>query len=201
MIFGRRAFFGYLVAPHDEVWWFSNLPWRPEPAAADLRAAGEDVWRELLLELHARDAGPAIPLIEATPALGRVSAMHSIPHLPNWHAGRMVVVGDAAHAPTPTSGQGASLAIEDAVVLATSLRDAPDPETAFARFEAARRPRVERIIKWAARMNNGKAAGPVARVIRDATLPAILRLTGDSKAQRQIAEHHIEWDAGAPAAA
>ena len=109
----------------------------------------------------------------------------------------MVVVGDAAHAPSPTSGQGASLAIEDAVVLATCLRDSAEPRAAFARFEAARRPRVERIIKWAARMNNGKAAGPVARVIRDAMLPAILRLTADGKAQRQIAEHHIEWEAAA----
>jgi FAD-dependent urate hydroxylase len=195
MIFGRRAFFGYVVAPDGEVWWFSNVPRRPEPAAAELRATSEQRRRELLLELHACDAGPAIPLIEATPEIGPVSAMHLIPHLPKWHAGRMVVVGDAAHAPSPTSGQGASLAIEDAVVLATCLRDVREPRAAFARFEAARRPRVERIIKWAARMNNGKAAGPVARVIRDATLPAILRLTADSKAQREIAEHHIEWDA------
>jgi FAD-dependent urate hydroxylase len=197
MIFGRRAFFGYVVAPDGEVWWFSNVPRRPEPPAGELRAADESHSRELLLELHAGDAGPAVPLIEATPELGPMSAMHSIPHLPRWHAGRVVVVGDAAHAPSPTSGQGASLAIEDAVVLATCLRDAAGPRAAFARFEAARRPRVERIIKWAARMNNGKAAGPVARVVRDATLPAILRLTADGKAQRQIADHHIDWEAAA----
>ena len=53
------------------------------------------------------------------------SPIHAIPHLPTWHTGRMVVIGDAAHAPSPTSGQGASLAIEDAVVLAKCLRDLP----------------------------------------------------------------------------
>ena len=85
----------------------------------------------------------------------------------------MIVIGDAAHAPSPTSGQGASLAIEDArragqVACATRRRR----EAAFARFEAARRPRVERIVKWAARINNSKAAGPVGAAVRDAMLPA-----------------------------
>ncbi len=53
-------------------------------------------------------------------------------------------------------------------MLAKCLRDLPNPQAAFARFEEMRRPRVERIIKWAARINNSKAAGPVGRVIRDA---------------------------------
>nr|WP_244420824.1 FAD-dependent monooxygenase [Mesorhizobium japonicum] len=38
-------------------------------------------------------------------------------HLPQWHTDRVVVLGDAAHAVAPHSGQGASMAIEDAVVL------------------------------------------------------------------------------------
>jgi FAD-dependent urate hydroxylase len=79
-------------------------------------------------------------------------------------------------------------------VLATCLRDQPSPQAAFARFEAVRRPRVERIIKWAARINNSKAAGPVARVFRDAMLPMILAMTADSKALKQTYDYHIEWD-------
>jgi 2-polyprenyl-6-methoxyphenol hydroxylase-like FAD-dependent oxidoreductase len=111
------------------------------------------------------------------------------------------VIGDAAHAPSPTSGQGASLSIEDAVVLAKSLRDLPSPQAAFARFAASRRPRVERIIKWAARINNSKAAGPIARMFRDAMLPMILTMTTDSKALKQTSTYHIDWDTPTPAAA
>jgi 2-polyprenyl-6-methoxyphenol hydroxylase-like FAD-dependent oxidoreductase len=129
-----------------------------------------------------------------------LSPIHSIPHLPAWHNGRMIVIGDAAHAPSPTSGQGASLSVEDAVVLAKCLRDLPSPQAAFARFEAARRSRVERIIKWAARINNNKAAGPIARVLRDAMLPTILNMTADSKALRQTYDYHIDWDAPTPVA-
>lgn len=197
MIFGKRAFFGYAAARGGEVWWFANVPWRHEPAAGELRAIGGDEWRRRLIELYAGDAGPAVALIEATPELMPMSPIHSIPHLPAWHAGRMIVVGDAAHAPSPTSGQGASLSIEDAVVLAKCLRDLPSPEAAFAHFEAARRPRVERIIKWAARINSNKAPGRVAAAFRDAMLPAILRLTADGKPQRQIYGYHIDWNANA----
>jgi 2-polyprenyl-6-methoxyphenol hydroxylase-like FAD-dependent oxidoreductase len=201
MIFGRRAFFGYATAPDGEVWWFANVPRRDEPARGEAAALTGDQWRPRLLQLFADDAGPAIALIEATPQIMTMSPIHTIAHLPIWHNGRMIVIGDAAHAPSPTSGQGASLSIEDAVMLAKSLRDQPSPQAAFARFEAARRPRVERIIKWAARINNSKAAGPVASMLRDAMLPLILTMTADSKALRQTYGYHIDWDTPTPAAA
>lgn len=194
MIFGKRAFFGFAKAPDGEVWWFANVPRRDEPARGQLGAVDVEEWRRRLLALYDGDAGPAIPLVRATPELMPVSAIHSIPHLPRWHSGRMIVIGDAAHAPSPTSGQGASLSIEDAVVLAMSVRDLPEPQGAFARFEAARRPRAERIIKVAARINNSKAAGPVARVFRDAMLPLILRMSAGGKEHRRTYDHHIDWN-------
>lgn len=122
-----------------------------------------------------------------------MTPIHAIPHLPRWHSRRMVVIGDAAHAPSPSSGQGASLSIEDAVVLAKSLRDTDDPAAAFARFEAARRPRVEQIIKWAAKVNSSKAAGPVARVFRDAMLPVVLKMTANHRAIRETYDHRVDW--------
>jgi FAD-dependent urate hydroxylase len=201
MIFGKRAFFGYARAPGGEVWWFANVPRPVEPARGEVEAAPAGERRQRLLELFAEDAGPAVALIEASPEIMPMSPIHSIPHLPTWHEGRMIVTGDAAHAPSPSSGQGASLSIEDAVILAKCLRDLPSPQAAFARYEATRRPRVERIIKWAARINSNKAAGPVAAAIRDALLPVILRMTADAEAQRRIYDHHIDWEAPAGAAA
>ncbi|HTF08423.1 MAG TPA: FAD-dependent monooxygenase [Asanoa sp.] len=190
MIFGRRAFFGYLIAPGDEVWWFANVPYRPEPARGELATVD---WRARLVELFAGDAGPAIEVIGATPELVPMDAISSVHGLRSWHSRRVVLVGDAAHAPTPTSGQGASLSIEDGLVLAKCLRDHGDPADAFARYEAARRPRVDRIIKAAARNNSSKAAGPVGRVIRDAVLPTILKMTATSNAQRRVFDYHVDW--------
>jgi FAD-dependent urate hydroxylase len=194
MIFGKQAFFGYAVAPSREVWWFANLPRRDEPAHGELAAITGDEWRRRLLQLYAGDAGPAVTLIEATPALMAVSPIHTMPRLPTWHAGRMIIIGDAAHAPSPTSGQGASLSIEDAVVLAQCLRDLPGHKQAFAWFETLRRPRVEKIVKAAARINNSKAAGPAARIIRDTILPVIFKVAANSKQARRPFDHHIDWD-------
>jgi 2-polyprenyl-6-methoxyphenol hydroxylase-like FAD-dependent oxidoreductase len=80
----------------------------------------------------------------------------------------------------PTSGQGASLSIEDAVTLAQCLRDLPGHEQAFARFETLRRPRVEQIVKAAVRINSSKVAGPAARRVRDTILPLVFMFAADS---------------------
>ena len=194
MIFGARAFFGYVQAPDGEIWWFANVPHRGDPTRESFVDLSVEAWRPRLLELYSDDAGPAVELITRTAEFTPLTPIHTVPHLRHWHRGRMVVVGDAAHAPSPSSGQGASLAVEDAVVLAQCLRDEPSPVAAFAKFEALRRERVERIIKWAARMNNTKAPGPIGRRLRDLMMPAILKLTADSQAHRRIYDHHIAWD-------
>jgi FAD-dependent urate hydroxylase len=194
MIFGKRAFFGYALAPDGEVWWFANVPRGDEPARGEVEAVTAEQWQRRLAELYAEDAGPAVRLVQASDPAGimRASPTHSLAHLPVWHRGRMVVIGDAAHAPTPSSGQGASLAVEDAVVLAKCLRDLPHQE-AFAAYERLRRARVERIAKVAARVNSSKAAGPAVRVVRDALLPAIMKLTANSKQVTQQFRYHIDW--------
>src|SRR5215204_2355030 len=63
MIFGKRAFFGYAVHPSGEVWWFANPPSAEEPTRAELAAIGTEQWREILIELFAGDASPAVEII------------------------------------------------------------------------------------------------------------------------------------------
>jgi 2-polyprenyl-6-methoxyphenol hydroxylase-like FAD-dependent oxidoreductase len=64
--------------------------------------------------------------------------------LPRWSAGRVGLVGDAAYCASPLSGMSTSLALVGAYVLAGELATAPDPVTAFARFEQTLRPYVAR---------------------------------------------------------
>lgn len=64
-----------------------------------------------------------------------------------WHDGGVGLIGDAAHAMLPFQAQGAAMAIEDAAILAPLLMTEPTAETALARYEALRRPRVERVAK------------------------------------------------------
>ncbi len=67
-------------------------------------------------------------------------------HLGNWRLdGRAVLLGDAAHAMVPFHGQGMNCAFEDCLALDRHLAEAADFETAFAGFEAERRPNAEAI--------------------------------------------------------
>lgn len=194
MVFGKRAFFGYVVHPSGEVWWFANPPRADEPSRAELAAIGSERWREMLVDLFAEDDAPAVEIISATP--GRLAgwATYDLPSVPTWHRGTMIVIGDAAHATAPSAGQGASMAIEDAVVLARCLRDLPDTREAFAVYERLRRRRVERIVAHGARTSNSKAAGPVARVIRDLMMPMILKRVVSGKSLTWMHDYHIDWD-------
>ena len=63
--------------------------------------------------------------------------------LDRWHVGRVVLIGDAAHASSPMMGQGGSMAMDDALVLAEALHSTADVEAALVAFVARRRPRVD----------------------------------------------------------
>lgn len=71
------------------------------------------------------------------------------PVAPVWAAGNRALLGDAAHPTLPFMAQGASLALEDAWVLAASLTDAPDLATALTRYQATRAPRATKVVEAA----------------------------------------------------
>lgn len=150
--------------------------------------------RAWLLELFAPDRTPACEIIRSTPGELVGWTTYDLPSLRTWHRDRMIVIGDAAHATSPASGQGASMAVEDAVELARCLRDLPEPTAAFTAYDRLRRARVEKVVAAGARASNSKAAGPVGRVLRDAFLPLVLSRAG-RRAQSWLHEYHIDWEA------
>ncbi len=64
MTFGKRAFFGYAIAPNKEVWWFANVPCADEPSRGALKAISAAEWQRRLGELYRDDAGPATRLVQ-----------------------------------------------------------------------------------------------------------------------------------------
>lgn len=185
MVFGRRAFFGAFLTTEGETWWFHNGP----PPALE---GGETDARERLLELHRDDPPWVRELIQATPDILGPWPINELRGMSRWSDGRICLIGDAAHAMPPSAGQGASLAMEDAMVLARCLRDIDDPARAFREFEAIRRPRVDAIFEYARRSNNGKAVShPISEWFRDMMLPVFLRFGGS--AQSKAYAFRIDW--------
>ncbi|MFJ8960882.1 FAD-dependent oxidoreductase [Lentzea sp. NPDC102401] len=188
-VFGS-SFLGYWEQPDGTIAWFNNLA-VPEPlTSAEMAAIPAATWLDRLRDAYGDDM-PAKQLLAHSSTVIGGGPLEIMPSVPCWHRGRVVLVGDSAHAPSASSGQGASLAAESAVQLARCLRDIPDLTEAFATYERLRRPRVERIAARAARTNSNKRGiGPITRLL----MPLVMKTFG-AKAFTKDQNYRIDWDA------
>ncbi|MER5867560.1 FAD-dependent oxidoreductase [Kitasatospora sp. NPDC002040] len=165
LTFGRSGAFVHLPAPDGSTWWSAQVA-APEPP--DLAAVPQADWPDRLAGLYRHEQLP-LALLRATTEVHRPTLMHTLPAVPTWHSRRVVLVGDAAH--PVGAGQGASMALEDAVVLAQVLqRGGP-----LAEYDRLRRDRIGRMLKAAAANRDAKTAGPLARRVNDVVLPLFFR--------------------------
>ncbi|MFD0260570.1 FAD-dependent oxidoreductase [Kitasatospora indigofera] len=201
MVRGSGAAFGYACSPDGETYWFARVP-GPPAGAEELAGTGPAGWRAQLLALLRPDRTPAADIVAATTDRLMVTNASQLPPGGRWRGRRTVLLGDAAHAASPATGQGASMALEDAVVLAKALREAGQDGhppagalvAALARYEALRRPRAELNTVTSARLTASRTDGrpPAGAPPRDSERPApgvdedLLRL--------------LDWDTPLPAA-
>lgn len=140
------------------------------------RDAGLDV-----LKRRALDAWPeAEPIVREIARFEDLSlASYRDVGLRRWRKGRVLVIGDAAHGTSPQLGQGANLALIDAVMLAHALKEDSDTDHALARFERERRPHVD-FYRLASRALTPmfQSDGRVLPWVRDSFLAHANRLPG-----------------------
>lgn len=187
--FGAHGFFGYgasTVAPQsnhfamctapkgDEAVWWSTYETTHAP---DTRNFDKE---DILRQLKARHAGwkdPTIKQIVDEAVIDSIYPTYITPELPTWQTRGLVLVGDAAHAMQPSSGQGAAQGLEDAQVLSMLLAHylerhyslsaaraerqvPPTPgeaiDQASKKYFEMRKPRVKRIIHRAKQMGDTK---------------------------------------------
>ncbi|GIF17617.1 2-polyprenyl-6-methoxyphenol hydroxylase-like FAD-dependent oxidoreductase [Actinoplanes tereljensis] len=192
--FGKRGFYLYGPALGGGTTIGINLPHRPL-TIAEARAIPRPQWKDTLLEIYGEDS-PGGDLIRQLPAedLTVNGALHIMPPVPRWHRGRMVLTGDAVHAPSNSSGQGASLAIESAIELAQCLRDIPDVTEAFSTYERLRRIRVEKVAARAARTNSVKAPGPIGKALMPIIMRAFMKFAmNPEKVIGPEQRYRIDW--------
>ncbi|HEY4372335.1 MAG TPA: FAD-dependent monooxygenase [Burkholderiales bacterium] len=174
MCFGDNAFFGYVKPSAGPVYWFNSYGAPAAQAGPVLDAAA---YARRLQALHAHDPAPNAEIMAQVQRMERNYPIYDMPRLPAWHRGRVMLIGDAAHAVGPHAGQGASMAIEDALVLAACLHAGEDFGTAFAGFERLRRARVAQVHRLTARNARRKRSmGRVGLFIRDLLLPLLISL-------------------------
>jgi 2-polyprenyl-6-methoxyphenol hydroxylase-like FAD-dependent oxidoreductase len=146
---GAQGRFGIVPLSNDRIYWFATIAGAPRDPrlrafrVADLRDhfAG---YHDLVCRVLSRATDES--LIHGD--------IHDLDPIPHYAHGRVLLIGDAAHATTPNLGQGACQAIEDAVVLAHALREHADAEQAFKAFEQARVARTHWITRTSRRIGD-----------------------------------------------
>jgi 2-polyprenyl-6-methoxyphenol hydroxylase-like FAD-dependent oxidoreductase len=120
--------------------------------------------------------GYAVPRILARledPAQLIHNDLEEVPPLP-WSKGRVVLIGDAAHAMTPNMGQGAAMGLEDSAVLVELLREGGAVEHALAALATRREPRARWVQRQSRRIGRiGQLEHPLACALRNAVVRAI----------------------------
>ncbi|WP_235877064.1 FAD-dependent monooxygenase [Saccharopolyspora terrae] len=131
----------YGVRDSDELHGFLNIA-RPQPPLELLR--DPDAQRELVADAFAGEGWEIPNLVKAMREADDLffDTVSQI-HLPAWSRGRVALVGDAAHAPSFLTGQGSSIALVSAYMLADALAAHTDHTEAFAAYEAGTREFVE----------------------------------------------------------
>lgn len=186
-IFGGNGFFGYFFSnsaedalnrdspyhicePGDSLAWWSTYEIEECPDHKNIDKA--DVTRQLQ-KRHKEWKDPAIQKILASLEVERMYPTWTSPPIPTWERDGVILVGDAAHALPPSSGQGSSQALEDvealALILAHHLRNGGGKtsgstseahksifKATAAQYMAIRQPHVSKILQAAQENQNKK---------------------------------------------
>ncbi|MCX6047866.1 MAG: FAD-dependent monooxygenase [Chloroflexi bacterium] len=192
--FGAQGFFGYGGAENGDVMWWSNLARDQELTREELADLSLTTIKRELLAIYQGYHEPIETLIQHThsPIKQNISDIQS---LPIWHQGRVLLIGDAAHAVSPNAGQGAAMALEDAMYLAKLLRDSTgDYAQVFAQFEKDRKPRVEKIVAEGRRLAGDKqVVTPFQEKIRELMVMIFMNLFGE-RGYEWVYKYKIAWE-------
>jgi 2-polyprenyl-6-methoxyphenol hydroxylase-like FAD-dependent oxidoreductase len=185
-VWGPGTEFGAMRVSDSEIYWYGEFLHTEGASFADESAAARS---------HFASWSPWIRAIVAATSASQLMR-HDVWHVPggcpSYACGRVVIVGDAAHAMLPTMGQGAATALEDGVcvgrLIAAPVTAGADLAAALAAFDGARRPRCRQLARQAILMARfGFELGPGWRQAARNTLMRVLPAAPAFKAGARIA--------------
>jgi 2-polyprenyl-6-methoxyphenol hydroxylase-like FAD-dependent oxidoreductase len=142
-VWGGTVRIGFSAVGPRQVYWFA-------PVTAPPGGESGGALAERLAERYADFPAPIPEILRETPAEDIIRTdLYDFAPIGRWWQGRVVLLGDAAHAMTPNLGQGGAQAIEDAYVLAEQLARCATAEQAFQEYERLRQPKVRWIVNTA----------------------------------------------------
>jgi 2-polyprenyl-6-methoxyphenol hydroxylase-like FAD-dependent oxidoreductase len=149
---GNGVRFGFIPMSDSLVYWFATRNTRENLSEGQIS-------KEQLIHSFREFVEPVPTVINATKETDITrKVIYDLKPLQNWSKGRVVLIGDAAHATTPNLGQGACMALEDAVILAQSLEQGNSISHTVKAFEDMRMDRAKLIV------NSSWVLGKIAQI-------------------------------------
>ncbi|WP_183573044.1 FAD-dependent oxidoreductase [Mucilaginibacter sp. X5P1] len=195
LVYGNAGFFGYGFDKPDEILWWSSLEVPENEVKSFVTNNTDDQIRNRLLDLFADYHHPVKELVAKTKQFAQTISYQIAP-LDGWHKGRVILIGDAGHALSTTSGQGASMAFEDAMFLAKLFKDngIANYQQIFKLFEAERMPRLKKFFEAAKRGNSDKkVTGTFGLFIKEKMMAFFIGLFGEKGLKWQYS-YKINWN-------
>ncbi len=170
--------FGFVPTAPDEVYYFTTFFTEANGKDDSSRV------KETLLKNYSCFGQSALQIIEATPKENIIrSDIFDLKPFTEWWSGRVVLLGDAAHATTPNLGQGGCQAVEDAYVIAKCLKENSSIEKAFESFQNIRYEKALHVvnISWSfGKMTN--IGNPILQSLRN----GLMRMLPETMAIKQL---------------
>ena len=177
-IWAKGCRVGFSKVNADDYYWYVTFdaPAGEAPAPSEIRTHAELMFVTYFPQW--------IGLLQHTPTQDILRTdISDLKPLSQWSAGRIGLIGDAAHATTPNLGQGGAMAVEDALALADAFQLLGLNEAAWKRFEQLRRKKVEWTVSTSRSLGKICHLGnPLFRFLRNIAL----KRTPDSVTQKQL---------------
>ncbi|SEL49072.1 2-polyprenyl-6-methoxyphenol hydroxylase [Aquimarina amphilecti] len=178
-LWGKKLQFGVSKISEGKVYWFAV-----KLSAPNLTDDKKSI-KSLLVTMFSEYDPLVTDLIKNTPneTIFR-GDLSDLELLNKWNSGNICLIGDAAHSMTPDLGQGGAQAIEDAFYLSNFIKETNKLESAFNKFYAYRKTKVEKLVKQSRLTSKIAITNRFMEVIRN----LVLKRTPESYMKKQMFE-------------
>ena len=191
----KRAYLAYFILPDGEVWWWNAESYPEEQTREDLDKISNEQWQQSMIKLYDKDPQIIQDIVSSRENNFMKYPISDMPPLDKWYKGNVCLIGDAVHATSPTNGQGAAMASEDAVTLAKCLRDMETSQQAFEKFQTLRKKRVDKIVKFGRRNGEGYfLTSPAKKWFRNTMMRTMTSPIIFNWMKKYFFGYDIKWD-------
>ena len=194
--YGKKGFLAYFILPnHKDVWWWNGISYPKQETREEMEKLPNEKWQEAMIEMYSEDSQIIQSIISSNELNFIKYPISDMLPLEKWYKENVCLIGDAIHATSPTNGQGAAMASEDALMLAKCLRDIKNPIEAFEKFQQLRKKRVEKIVKIGRSSGEGYlVTNPVKKWFRNTMIVIMLNSPFFGRMKNFFFGYNVEWD-------